>query len=56
MKAGTICCHCIRMCMSTVKEVGLTNESRHYLVSLHKKVHEKRDLVESLHTTLIGLE
>ena len=39
-----------------MKEVKQTNESRHYLLPLHKQVHDKRGIAESLHTTLIGLE
>ena len=38
-----------------MKEVELTNESRHYLLPLHKQVHDERGIAESLHTTSIGI-
>ena len=34
---------------STVQEEGLTNEGRHHLLLLHKQVHDKRGITESLH-------
>ena len=34
---------------STVQEEGLTNEGRHHLLLLHKQVHDKRSIAESLH-------
>ena len=34
---------------STVQEEGLTNEGRHHWQLLHKQVHDKRGIAESLH-------
>ena len=39
---------------STVQEEGLTNESRHHLLLLHKQARDKRDIAESLHAQITG--
>ena len=34
---------------STLQEKGPTNEGMHHLLLLHKQVHDKRGIAESLH-------
>ena len=43
---------------SIVQEEELTNEGRHYLLLLHKQVHDKRGIAESLHVHvyILGLD